>query len=817
MTAAFALAQQTADVWVDSPPPWVQPDRAEAWRELVAQHGQQRARWNAATGTPTEVFGKGIQVPPWVTGDVESVRRAALELLGAQAALIGHPEDTWVPQIERRMGPLFVFVFEQQRDGLPVLGGRADVRIHVAGRVSMFGAASFEVAPGGPKPGIRAADALVMACAALDVRSLSPTILELQPPPSRLVYRGDPHADRAAPARLCWEVTLDAVGDDLVGRAYVDARSGQLVAFESDLSYCSGGHTHVRGFHPGLDRGAAAVARRLALAEAEAAVAEAVPGPTAVDAALPLTPVTGTVRAVIPVGTQPGDLSSPTTRAATLQLVPIPGVRVTIVATGEFDYTDGAGAFSITHAGTAPVAVQARFANGERYRAILPQSDPQIPPQIPPAAGISIVASGTATPGTPIVLDFGAIATITEGDLAQTTAAFYFDSVHRFLEGVLGALPPRTLNLVGAVNSPQICNAFYSAQSDAITFFSSPSSQGLGNQICNNAINTAYSNIIQHEYGHFLDDLFGGESFFEGMSEGWGDVVAMYHTGTDLVNERFYRLTSTMTHEWARSGLNTQQRGSWGAGGASGCDYPGASSIEVHCQGESWMGFAWKVRSNFLASVGSGFPNEFGSADQAVAAANAIVLGSIVSNAVDQNGAALQVYLLDDDDGDLLNRSPHSMWIDMAANAHNIAIPVDNNEVPTFLVYAVGCSQTQDVEIRVADKPRIGRMLVVDGSNAPPFARASLLLGFSDASFQGARLPLDLAPLGAPGCRLHVGADLLVPGATDAQGVCRAGLLVPFDQYLVGGLFFCQWLVADPGANAAGLVVGQAARGVWSR
>ncbi|MCR9243759.1 MAG: hypothetical protein NXI31_01920 [bacterium] len=808
LSIATIGAQDAPVMWAEAPPEWVEPARAAAFAGFVASHGPHRARWCRATGTPSEVFGRGLKVDAAAVSGPEAAQGAALAALAEHAALLAHEDDVWVPRIARRVGPLFMLVFDQQRNGLPVVGGRADVRIHVKGRISMLGAKSFAIDPASkPLPAITAQDAAMAACAALEVRSLRPAMIALQPPPHRLVYWANAHAEVASSAHLCWEVTIDALAEKIVGRAYVDARTGELHGYETDLSYCSSGHTHVRGFHPGLSR-------RLEVADHfgdDASASNATRAPATAAVSVPV-PIIGNVNAVIPINHDPGDLTNSTTRTNTLQVVPLRGVRVRVPSTGAFAYTDASGAFSIPHPSGTAVPIEVKLLDAERYRAILPHR------------GAALTATPTVTPGVSFTVNLGAIASITEDDLSQTTTAYYLDSVSRYLEGIVGPLPARTFNLLGAVNSPQVCNAFYSAHSDAMTFFASPQSQNIQTNSttvpCNAFTNSAYSNIIQHEYGHLLDDVFGGESFYEGLSEGWGDIIGMYHVGREFVNEQFYNSMALPAHDWARSGNNTQQWDNWAAMGQTGCDYPtGATpaAMEVHCQGESWMGFAWKVRSNFIASVGSSQQNAFPTAAAAIAHAESIVIGSIVANAADQNGAVLQVYLLDDDDGDLTNGAPHSFWMNPAATAHGLTVPTSNNGVTGFTPYGTGCQAFANLQIDVAAQPRIGRQLVLIGRNAPAFAPAVAAIGTSNASANGVPLPLDLTPYGAPGCDLLCSVDLVLPGQTDAQGTSLAGWVIPFDPALVGASFFCQWLIADPTANAAGFVMGQAARGVVSQ
>lgn len=83
-------------------------------------------------------------------------------------------------------------------------------------------------------------------------------------------------------------------------------------------------------------------------------------------------------------------------------------------------------------------------------------------------------------------------------------------------------------------------------------------------------------------------------------------------------------------------------------------------------------------------------------------------------------------------------------------------------------------------------------------TNAHPSSTAVLLLGVD-------RLVLDLAPFGAPGCRVLTTPLLDVAAPTSALGRAILGLPVPADAALAGGGVSVQWLVLDP-SNALGLV-----------
>jgi hypothetical protein len=183
------------------------------------------------------------------------------------------------------------------------------------------------------------------------------------------------------------------------------------------------------------------------------------------------------------------------------------------------------------------------------------------------------------------------------------------------------------------VNLAQTCNAYYSG--GAINFFSA----GGG------CVNTAYSTVIGHEDGHWLNDRYGTFNGGDGMGEGNADVFAMFLADDPIVGRNF---CGNGCH--IRSGDNLRQF----------CgDCCGACYGEVHADGETWMGAAWKIRRNFNLTLGNAAGD---------ALADALFLGWM--NAYNQTTIRsvieAQWLALDDDDGDLLTGTPHFGDIDAA-------------------------------------------------------------------------------------------------------------------------------------------------------
>lgn len=223
-----------------------------------------------------------------------------------------------------------------------------------------------------------------------------------------------------------------------------------------------------------------------------------------------------------------------------------------------------------------------------------------------------------------------------EQPLAHTTTAYWVHRENEWARSILGASPELAIadGVTPIVNIASSCNAYYAGNS--INFYVS----GGG---CNN---TAAASVVAHEWGHGLDDQYGGISQTNGLSEGWGDICSMYLLDDPTIGHDFF-----VGGGGIRSGNNNRQ-------------YPTGS--EVHAMGESWMGFAWLFRQNLRTSLGTA---------AAIAISDEVVIGSIVANATDQATAVLQAYLADDDNGNLLDGTPHYAELTSACQAHSLPYP----------------------------------------------------------------------------------------------------------------------------------------------
>lgn len=272
-------------------------------------------------------------------------------------------------------------------------------------------------------------------------------------------------------------------------------------------------------------------------------------------------------------------------------------------------------------------------------------------------SGPTLSVTGNAIDGGVTNLPFSST---TENGLAQLTSYYVVDQVRGFLEAhgmdpaLFGApLPTKT-------NENDICNAFYDPGARDINFFKS----GGG---CNNS---SIDTVIAHEFGHFVDDFNGGIQD-GGLSEGWGDLLGC-----------LWSRQSTLGFDlFPGVALRNCQN-----------DYvfpPGGD--EVHNLGQAWAGFGWDVRTNLIAALGP-------SGEEL---ANSLILPSFQSNSPDIPASVREVFLRDDDDGDLSNHTPHWDQLFAAALHHGLTFAVEEDNTPPAPVMDLTVTNAQPTRVDV--------------------------------------------------------------------------------------------------------------------
>jgi hypothetical protein len=192
-------------------------------------------------------------------------------------------------------------------------------------------------------------------------------------------------------------------------------------------------------------------------------------------------------------------------------------------------------------------------------------------------------------------------------------------------------------------NRVAACGGFYDGMKHIVNF---ARKDVVPPQTC--AVNFAYSVVVWHEMGHWMNDVYGhGNSTF-GFGEGAADVWAMYQTD-------YSEIVGT-----PRSGTNTRCF----CGECPPChSLPQPDCSEDHCQachggsgtnghtdGQVLMGALWKVRQNLKGVHGDQLGKGI---------ANALLLGWMNAFSIGRikNAIAYQWAILDDDDGILGNSS----------------------------------------------------------------------------------------------------------------------------------------------------------------
>jgi hypothetical protein len=316
--------------------------------------------------------------------------------------------------------------------------------------------------------------------------------------------------------------------------------------------------------------------------------------------------ITGTVSTLATPGTQADSATNPETSQ--------PAKYLRIQHQTGTVYTDANGNFTIPGAAPAQNVTMSYFGL---------YGDVDDDPTGTPYTQVVPLVPG---PGNAVLLNAGPIDT----DTAQANIFNHVSTLRDYVRRITPTDSTADRLFRGHANINSTCNAFYDGSS--INFFAAGGS-------CNN---TAFSTVVAHEQGHWMNDLYGTFNGSDGMGEGNADVFALYVFDTHLNGQGFFTNGGAV-----RSGLNTRQF-------CGDCN-PGCYG-EVHSDGEVWMGAAWKVRVNLNNSLG----NTLGDlvADQLfmgwMNGFNQREIRSIIE---------LQWLMLDDDDADLSNGTPHALDI----------------------------------------------------------------------------------------------------------------------------------------------------------
>ena len=187
------------------------------------------------------------------------------------------------------------------------------------------------------------------------------------------------------------------------------------------------------------------------------------------------------------------------------------------------------------------------------------------------------------------------------------------------------------------VNIADRCNAFWDGT--GLNFF----------QAGGGCPNTAYADVVMHEFGHAMDASFGG-ILDSGLSEGTGDALALIGTRQSCVGRDFFGPGTCLRQ--ATDIVN----------------WPLNPGEDPHEQGRRYAGFVWSLITG-LQSIYQ--------PDQAFAVAKSLVLGAAFANPANIPDAVRLSFIVDDDDGNSRDMFPAFPDSDRSRRLRRIPRPAD--------------------------------------------------------------------------------------------------------------------------------------------
>jgi len=363
------------------------------------------------------------------------------------------------------------------------------------------------------------------------------------------------------------------------------------------------------------------------------------------------TDVEGSVRGLASPGTAPDIATNP---PAELDL-PL----LEVVLRGGGSAVSGLdGSFIIDHGGTDPVTLDATM-TGPWVRV-----DDQAAPELS--------LSEVVTPPGPAELVFNT--SPSQFTTAQVNTLLHTNMTYDLLKSRAPGFTGLDRQTVANVNLNDSCNAFFSGFDLSINFF-----RALGG-----CVNTAYSSVVAHEYGHFVVNRLGlAQGAF---GEGYGDSIAIILLDTGLVGEQFFGAGSGAIRNPEAARQQTP------------CTSPGL----IHTCGQQ-LGGTWRwTRLNLNDTMTSA--EALDTARDLFAGWSMITLGGAGDDAIAPR-TAIEVLTVDDDDGIIGNGTPNYEQICQAFDRHGVDCP----ELDSILVVvderpeALGAGESGRVLVSIED------------------------------------------------------------------------------------------------------------------
>lgn len=308
------------------------------------------------------------------------------------------------------------------------------------------------------------------------------------------------------------------------------------------------------------------------------------------------------------------------------------------VAGGGSTYADASGNFTLTYSGTSPVSVTSSMAGHYFTIDNLQGAEENLSMTVTPPGPANFMHNNDNTSEQVRAQVNGYMAgnVVREFTLAQNPSYPTISTQTAF---------PIYVNSTDSTYCPG--NAWYDGSS--ITCCQS----GAGYS------NTAYSNVVHHEYGHHIVECAGSGQGAYG--EGMGDCVGVLIADDPIIGYGFSGSCS--------SGIRTADNDcQYSASGCSSC------GSEVHDCGNLLSGCIWSARNQLLVTEPVNYLS--------------ILSGLTINSVLVHTGQSItpqiciDFLVLDDDDSDLSNGTPHFGEITTGFGMHGLwtGLPVDNDD-----------------------------------------------------------------------------------------------------------------------------------------
>ena len=133
--------------------------------------------------------------------------------------------------------------------------------------------------------------------------------------------------------------------------------------------------------------------------------------------------------------------------------------------------------------------------------------------------------------------------------------------------------------------------------------------------------------------------------------------------------------------------------------------------------------------------------------------------------------------------------------------------------IATYTLFGTSCGSGPPA-LSASAPPIQAQPFAVDITNLTMHQSGVLLMGASDATWNGIALPVELGQINMPGCWLYVSGEVQIPFTSAFATSWTWSLTLPPFVELLGQAFYNQAFLIEPAANGLGLVSTNAGKGI---